>query len=105
MTKAAAAYPNSAPNFRQSPHLFQPWLEMLAIFDGETALRNLHRHISSSTFFPTIADIMRAEPDSTTHGELLLLEASERLDQLDQWERDAVDPPKELLQRKRGAKE
>lgn len=102
LAKAAASYPNSAPNFKERPNLFEPWAEMLASFDGETALRNLNRHISSSSFFPTIADIMRQEPNSTTHGEFLLLEAAERLSQLEQWERDAVDPPEKLLHRKRG---
>ncbi|MOA48786.1 hypothetical protein D3C78_1715780 [compost metagenome] len=79
------------------------WVEQLAGIDGNRALRNLNRHIAESTFFPTVADIIRLADDPDSDIETLRLETSERFAALEEWEQRATPPPTYLL--KRGGRE
>lgn len=59
MAKASAAYPDSAPNLKRNPEIFELWVERLADFDAREALANLNDHIDESEWFPKIASIKR----------------------------------------------
>jgi hypothetical protein len=99
--KLLAVIKTAFPNFEITELVARLWVEFMEDVPFERAQMNLKYHIKSNKFPPTISDIVQLELGSTTHGEALLLEAAERLDQFEQWKRDAVDPPESLLRRKR----
>lgn len=92
-----AAYPMAEINKEQ----IALWINMLSDVPYDKGLKNMELHIKSNRFPPTIADIVRADPESTTHGEALLLEGERRLEEFERWKLEAVDPPEHLLRRNR----
>lgn len=100
--KASAAFSESTPNFERNPQIFEEYYESLKNFDAKTAFANLERHKDTGEFFPKISHLKRVERNA---GDVASIqETQERLALMDQWEREAVDPPKELMERNRGNK-
>lgn len=94
LAKASAAFSNSAPNFKQNPQIFEVWVEMLAQTDPQRALNNLNKHIKESTFFPTIADIVKQE---RICGDIRTLEETQALLlEIEEMERNAVPMPEHI---------
>jgi len=79
--------------------IFEIWVERLAKVDAQQALQNLNEHIDSSSFFPTIAEIIRRDPERPAYYNQLQLETAELAAYQDEWERKASDPPPHVLAR------
>lgn len=75
------------------------WIDMLQDVSFEVGIKNIREHIGSSRYPPTIADIIRKDPNHFYDHEQLQLETEERFRLLKEWERNATDPPKELEMR------
>lgn len=82
------AYPNFEVN-ESTPKL---WHEFMQHMDFEKAQRNLREHIMSNRFPPTIADIVRYDPEK--ERERLRIESFNRDVAAMQWEADGKDPEK-----------
>ena len=76
LLKASAAYPNQ---LELTQDTLDVWLERLENFPAEKALKNLNTHIDSSRFFPTIADIIKHDPEQFVDHEQQRLDTKERL--------------------------
>jgi hypothetical protein len=72
------------------------WTEMLSDVPFERAQRNLREHIRSSRFPPTVADIVRHDPNQFVNYERLKEETALRFEQMDEWEQQAVPLPERL---------
>lgn len=99
MAKATAAFPNSAPNLRKEPAIFQLWCEMLRDIDAQRALNNLNIHIMNSEFFPAIADIVRNDLQGLPDHEQQRQRTNEFLMLKESWHSEATPPPKHVLER------
>lgn len=99
LAKASAAFPNSAPNFKENPGIFALWCEMLQDIDPQRALRNLNIHIQNNSFFPAISDIIRNDLQSLPDHEQQRLETSRLLALKDSWHEQATPPPKHIIER------
>ncbi|WP_028609755.1 replicative helicase loader/inhibitor [Paenibacillus harenae] len=81
------------PHFEITEPVVHLWHEYLEPIPFDQAKKNLQEHIRSNRFPPTIADIVRLEPNSTLHIDQLRLETAERFALMDEWERNAVPIP------------
>ncbi|NIK24236.1 hypothetical protein [Paenibacillus lupini] len=67
------------------------WVEMLDDIPYAKGIRNIREHVRSSKFPPTIADIVRHDPEQFTNQNQLQSEMNHRIALMDQWERDSSD--------------
>ena len=72
--KASAAYPHIAI----SKETLVVWVEQLSEVPFESGVNHLNQHIKSSNYFPSIADIIKRDPDSFVDYNQLKLD-TERL--------------------------
>jgi hypothetical protein len=99
MAKATAAFPNSAPDLKRNPQIFEVWCEALQGMDGGQALAHLNLHIPTGNFFPTIAEIVRVDLQVGTDVDLLKIEYAHHEALQEEWYSRAVDPPAHVLER------
>lgn len=99
LAKASAAFPRTAPNFKDNPGIFGLWCEMLQDIEPQRALANLNEHIRNKNFFPDIADIVRADLLSSPDHEQNRLQTTELLAIKDSWHEEATPPPKHVTER------
>ncbi len=71
LTVIAAAY----PNFEPDDDKVRIWAEMMADLEYETAATALQRHIATSRFAPTIAEIREQAVAAVTSSEITSAEA------------------------------
>lgn len=76
LAKASAAYPNKHPDFKESPQIFETWVQALQEGDAQTALQNLNQHVRKSNFFPDIADFLREPKFVEDSSKVLMLESA-----------------------------
>lgn len=81
------------PHFEISNEVARLWHEFLEEIDYQTAQANLREHIKSSRFPPTIADIVRNDPQQFVDHEQLKLETESRLAEMEEWQQQAIDCP------------
>ncbi|GIO63547.1 hypothetical protein [Paenibacillus cineris] len=85
--KLAASY----PNWKVDRDIAQNWIEELETADSEHAWANAKEHIRSSRFAPSIAEIVRANPEIEAEREKE--RTRQHLREMEERERNAVDPP------------
>lgn len=81
-------------NFELTEERIELWHEFLRNFQFEKGLLHLKRHIETNAFPPTIADILKKDPNQYVDYEQLKLDTAKRFQQMDEWERKAVPPPR-----------
>lgn len=91
LAKAVAAYPNKAPNFKESPGTLQIWVERLQFTDPIVALENLNHHIDNEKFFPDIADIVKKRRIDVSKQ--FRLQTEMHFLQLESWSAKDEPPP------------
>jgi hypothetical protein len=85
------------PHFDISEEVVRLWHQFLSAISFVTAQKNLNDHIASNRFPPTIADIVRKDPNQYVDYAQLREETEERLIQLEQGDPLAIDCPPHLL--------
>ncbi|HZG83862.1 replicative helicase loader/inhibitor [Paenibacillus sp.] len=85
------------PNFTADKEKVLFWHQYLQDISFDQAAENLRRHIVSSTFPPTIADLRRplVQKDPEQHVDYAKLgaETKERLHDMERWAAEATPPP------------
>lgn len=95
--KASQRCPNLAPNFQESPQIFEEYWEELENVSFEQVFFNMKEHSRNSDYFPTIAVLCKERVVSTYEIDADRLE--QRLLALGEAEKTAVPPPKAILER------
>ena len=87
------------PNFEITEEKSRLWANLMKDITFEHAAANLKEHLLTSEFPPKIANLskpLEADPNQ------LRLQTADRMDRLDEWERDAIDCPPHILEKLRG---
>ncbi|MGO4181837.1 replicative helicase loader/inhibitor [Paenibacillus sp. TAF43_2] len=86
-------------NFLVTDQAVRLWHEYMKEISFSSAQKNLQEHIRSNRFPPTIADIVRHDPNQFTDHQRLELETEERFALMDEWEQKATDIPEHVRNR------
>jgi hypothetical protein len=73
------------------------WHELLIELDYEVAKNRLQEHIRSNRYPPTIADIVRHDPNQFVDYERMKEETAQRFKEMDEWEQQAIPLPEHLM--------
>lgn len=99
ITQLFAIIRSNYSNFEVTAEKKEVWHNLMTDLSFERASENLFDYMRRSSFPPTAADIIQHDPDQHTDYERLRLETEERLLELEESRRLAIDIPEHLRQR------
>lgn len=89
---------NCYQNFQIDDIKTNVWLNVLQDIPFNMAQQNLRKHIRECKFPPTPADIINYDPNKFIDYQKQEIESSERLQELEAWEKKAIPMPDHIKQ-------